>query len=50
MECAQWEEAQDNVKLTLLRDLYGLHAPARLLMERKIVASVSPRDMTLSPP
>ncbi|KAF8139874.1 proteasome maturation factor UMP1-domain-containing protein [Boletus edulis] len=35
----QWEEAQDNFKLTMLRNLYGVHAPGRLLMERKIVAA-----------
>jgi hypothetical protein len=40
----QWEETQDNLKLTMLRNLYGVHAPARLLMERKIVAAVSSRD------
>ena len=28
----------------MLRNLYGMHAPARLLMERKIVAAVSSRD------
>lgn len=27
----------------MLRNLYGVHAPARLLMERKIVAAVSSR-------
>ncbi|EIN13460.1 proteasome maturation factor UMP1 [Punctularia strigosozonata HHB-11173 SS5] len=32
-----WEETQDNLKLTLQRNLNGLHAPMRLLMERKIV-------------
>ncbi|KAF8845468.1 hypothetical protein BDN67DRAFT_941451 [Paxillus ammoniavirescens] len=36
---ARWEETQDNLRLTMMRDLYGVHAPARLLMERKIVAS-----------
>jgi len=36
---AHWEETQDNLKMTMLRDLYGLHAPARLLMERKVVAT-----------
>ncbi|KAH7916478.1 proteasome maturation factor UMP1 [Hygrophoropsis aurantiaca] len=36
---AMWEETQDNTRLTMLRDLHGLHAPARLLMERKIVAT-----------
>ncbi|KAJ7480101.1 proteasome maturation factor UMP1 [Mycena galericulata] len=34
-----WEETQDNLKLTLQRNLHGLHAPMRLLMERKIVAA-----------
>ncbi|KAH7930595.1 proteasome maturation factor UMP1 [Leucogyrophana mollusca] len=36
---AMWEETQDNTRLTMLRDLHGLHAPTRLLMERKIVSS-----------
>ncbi|KAF9229719.1 hypothetical protein BS17DRAFT_799197 [Gyrodon lividus] len=35
----RWEETQDKLRLTMMRDLYGVHAPARLLMERKIVAS-----------
>ncbi|KIY66811.1 proteasome maturation factor UMP1 [Cylindrobasidium torrendii FP15055 ss-10] len=34
-----WEETQDNLKLTMQRDIYGMHAPMRLLMERKIVAA-----------
>ncbi|KIM84723.1 hypothetical protein PILCRDRAFT_96799 [Piloderma croceum F 1598] len=34
-----WEETQDNMKLTLQRNIEGLHAPVRLLMERKIVSS-----------
>jgi len=38
---SQWEATQDNLKLTLERNLYGMHAPMRRLMERKIVASVS---------
>ncbi|KII86343.1 hypothetical protein PLICRDRAFT_56067 [Plicaturopsis crispa FD-325 SS-3] len=33
-----WEETQDNLKLTLQRNIYGMHAPVRLLMERKIVS------------
>jgi proteasome maturation protein len=37
----QWEATQDNLKLTLERNLYGMHAPMRRLMERRIVASVS---------
>ncbi|KAG7090736.1 hypothetical protein E1B28_009826 [Marasmius oreades] len=32
-----WEETQDNLKLTMMRNAYGLHAPMRILMERKIV-------------
>ncbi|KAK2461733.1 hypothetical protein APHAL10511_006196 [Amanita phalloides] len=31
------EPAQDNLALTLKRDIYGMHAPMRLLMERKLV-------------
>ncbi|KAK7468486.1 hypothetical protein VKT23_002992 [Stygiomarasmius scandens] len=34
-----WEETQDNLKLNMLRTTHGLHAPMRLLMERKIVAT-----------
>lgn len=37
----QWEETQDNLKLNMHRDIYGLHAPMRLMMERKIVTDVS---------
>ncbi|ESK98175.1 hypothetical protein Moror_354 [Moniliophthora roreri MCA 2997] len=33
-----WEETQDNLKLTMMRNVHGLHAPMRLLMERKIVS------------
>jgi len=34
-----WEETQDNLKLNLERNMFGMHAPMRRLMERKIVAS-----------
>ncbi|KAF9014750.1 proteasome maturation factor UMP1 [Hymenopellis radicata] len=34
-----WEETQDNLKLTMQRNVYGMHAPMRLLMERKIVSA-----------
>ncbi|KAH8917059.1 proteasome maturation factor UMP1 [Atractiella rhizophila] len=34
----KWEETQDNLKLTMMRDLYGIHAPVRLLMERKMAS------------
>jgi len=34
----RWEEVQDQLKLTLQRNMYGLHMPVRQMMERKIVA------------
>jgi hypothetical protein len=34
----QWEETQDNLKLTLQRNLHGLHAPMRLLMSARLSA------------
>ncbi|CEL57565.1 Proteasome maturation protein OS=Bos taurus GN=POMP PE=2 SV=1 [Rhizoctonia solani AG-1 IB] len=34
-----WEATQDNLKLNLRRNMYGMHAPVRLLMERKAVFS-----------
>ncbi|KAF9503976.1 hypothetical protein BS47DRAFT_1308997, partial [Hydnum rufescens UP504] len=36
-----WEETQDNLRLNLARNIFGMHAPMRQLMERKIVASSS---------
>lgn len=36
----QWEETQDNLKMTMQRNLFGLHLPVRQMMERKIVAAV----------
>ena len=36
----QWDAAQDNLRLSLKRDIYGMHAPMRLLMERKLVSAV----------
>ncbi|KAH9046447.1 proteasome maturation factor UMP1 [Lactarius hengduanensis] len=35
-----WDETQRNLKLTMHRNIYGLHAPVRQLMERKIVSYV----------
>ncbi|TFK30673.1 hypothetical protein FA15DRAFT_699108 [Coprinopsis marcescibilis] len=32
-----WSETQDNLKLNIQRNVYGLHAPMRQLMERKLV-------------
>jgi len=33
-----WDETQRSLKLTMHRNIYGLHAPMRQLMERKIVS------------
>ncbi|KAJ7596837.1 proteasome maturation factor UMP1 [Mycena floridula] len=33
-----WDETQDNLRLTMQRNIYGMHAPMRLLMERKLVS------------
>ncbi|KAI0736056.1 proteasome maturation factor UMP1 [Earliella scabrosa] len=33
-----WEATQDNLKLQMQRQLFGLHMPMRLMMERKIVS------------
>ncbi|RDB28554.1 putative proteasome maturation factor ump1 [Hypsizygus marmoreus] len=44
-----WEATQDNAKLTLQRNIYGLHVPMRLMMERKIVASTSTFTSAMSP-
>jgi hypothetical protein len=38
----KWDETQRSFKLTMHRNIYGLHAPMRQLMERKIVSYVSP--------
>lgn len=39
-EAWKWEETQDRLKLTMQRDIFGLHMPVRQMMERKLVASV----------
>lgn len=44
-----WEATQDNAKLTLKRNIYGIHAPMRLLMERKIVSQTHPFAAAMSP-
>lgn len=41
----QWEETQENLQLTLQRNIHGLHAPIRQLMERQTVSQAR-----LSPP
>ncbi|KAH9912114.1 proteasome maturation factor UMP1 [Epithele typhae] len=35
---SKWEATQDNLKLQMQRQIFGLHMPMRLLMERKIVS------------
>ncbi|KAH0590199.1 hypothetical protein H2248_000372 [Termitomyces sp. 'cryptogamus'] len=45
-----WEATQDNTKLTLQRNIYGMHAPMRLLMERRIVTQgTNPFSAAMSP-
>ncbi|KAM0791004.1 hypothetical protein ACM66B_004304 [Microbotryomycetes sp. NB124-2] len=33
----QWDETQENLQMTMQRNMFGLHAPVRLMMERAIV-------------
>lgn len=42
-----WDETQRSLKLTMHRNIYGLHAPMRQLMERKIV-SYNPHMPTMA--
>ncbi|KAF8320518.1 proteasome maturation factor UMP1, partial [Cantharellus anzutake] len=35
-----WEETQDNLRLSMHRNVFGMHAPMRQLMERKIVSAI----------
>lgn len=37
---SQWNETQDKLQLTMQRNIYGVHAPVRSLMERQLVAKV----------
>ncbi|CAG8472340.1 2052_t:CDS:2 [Paraglomus occultum] len=37
---ARWEETQTNLKLTFERRIFGLHAPMRRMMEKKIVSNI----------
>ncbi|KIL70598.1 hypothetical protein M378DRAFT_94973 [Amanita muscaria Koide BX008] len=34
-----WDLAQDSLRLSMKRDIHGMHAPLRLLMERKLVSA-----------
>lgn len=40
----KWDETRDNLKLTMERNLFGLGAPMRTLMERRVVEHVSPAN------
>ncbi|KAF9056420.1 proteasome maturation factor UMP1-domain-containing protein [Panaeolus papilionaceus] len=44
-----WDATQDNLKLTMERNVFGMHAPMRKLMERKIVASGMSHLPTMRP-
>ncbi|BGP43087.1 hypothetical protein JCM10449v2_007102 [Rhodotorula kratochvilovae] len=46
---AQWDATRENLQLTLERNMYGLHAPVRLGMERALVSS-APTPMSLGLP
>ena len=35
---SQWDETQDATRLTMYRQIYGIHAPVKLLMERQLVS------------
>ena len=37
----KWDETRDNLTLTMQRNMYGLGAPIRTLMERRVVEQVS---------
>jgi len=37
----KWDETRDNLKLTMQRNMFGLGAPIRTLMERRVVEHVS---------
>lgn len=36
----QWSQTQENLKLQFARDVYGIHAPIRLQMEKHLVSQV----------
>ncbi|GAB5592887.1 hypothetical protein Unana1_07787 [Umbelopsis nana] len=35
---SQWKETQDNLNLQLARQVYGMHAPIRMMMNRQIAS------------
>ncbi|GAA5895500.1 hypothetical protein JCM6882_006271 [Rhodosporidiobolus microsporus] len=44
---SQWDTTRENLDMTLQRNMFGLHAPVRLMMERDLVQN-SPTPMSLS--
>jgi len=38
---ARWNEHQDKIRMTVLRNTQGVHAPFRLMMERRAASQVS---------
>ncbi|GAA6023793.1 hypothetical protein JCM10207_001197 [Rhodosporidiobolus poonsookiae] len=44
---AQWDQTRENLSMTLQRNLYGVHAPVRLMMERELVRQ-TPAPASLS--
>ncbi|GAA5871192.1 hypothetical protein JCM8547_001482 [Rhodosporidiobolus lusitaniae] len=44
---AQWDDTRENLDMTLQRNMFGLHAPVRLMMERSLVQQ-SPAPFSLS--
>ncbi|GAA6004404.1 Ump1p [Rhodotorula paludigena] len=46
---AQWDATRENLEMTLQRNMYGVHAPVRLMMERQLVSS-APTPMSLGLP
>ncbi|GAA5971007.1 hypothetical protein JCM8115_004771 [Rhodotorula mucilaginosa] len=46
---AQWDATRENLHLTLERNMYGLHAPVRLEMERQLVGA-APTPLSLGLP
>jgi len=45
----KWEETQDTMKLTLMRNLYGVSLPLQIMMERKIVTKAGKRRLWFDP-
>lgn len=43
----RWDETRDNLKLTVQRNIHGMGAPIRTMMERKAISYVSCNSMTM---